>query len=525
MAEPTYNQSTINDTLARIEQQFGALQAEREANTVKSRTAGLNAATEEAYRQRQLQGQQAQNQFAQNTMGNQMSALDAIRTSNASQIASGANAGLAAANQLSAILGLQESNNEAATNIANDAITAAAERNTAMAQNAVTAQGQADQQSQSIREVEAQLQAVQAELAKASSQEEAAKLSAEAEALKAQKQAETEAGTNLIREQEATTNAAKVAEDAARLQADKDFTYMSETTAMLRKVTEGWNEGGDASTRASWTDPWTGKKVEDGDRKNDKKTVDQITRRLEDELRAAYESGNRTKITEAQNRITSFTGSLSYQNDACITGETLITMGDGSQKPICMLKTGDEVMSWCQGVGDIVVTLYTPLEHKVQTKTALTLHFSNGATIRVVDGHGFLLADKYHFVTISHKNYKKYINKDFYVTPTEFGTLIAGTTETITEKLYSPMANKYICLYTNGILSTAHLTEFICNARLSRYKRKDLITYAQVPESLRKDVSEELFNAYDGEMLRVWAKGFKKFFISKKIRKLIALID
>ena len=62
-------------------------------------------------------------------------------------------------------------------------------------------------------------------------------------------------------------------------------------------------------------------------------------------------------------------------------------------------------------------------------------------------------------------------------------------------------------------------------SRLSRYKQKDLITYAQVPESLRKDVSEELFNAYDGEMLRVWAKGFKKFFINKKIRKLIALID
>lgn len=518
MAEPTYNQSTINDTLAKIEQQFGALQAEREANTVKSRTAGLDAATEEAYRQRQLQGQQAQNQFAQNTMGNQLSALDAIRTSNASQIASGANAGLAAANQLSAILGLQESNNEAATNIANDAITAASERNTAMAQNAVTAQSQVDQQNQSIREVEAQLQAVQAELAKASSQEEAARESASAEKYKADKQTATETESNLLKQKD------QARQDKA-LQADKDFTYMTETTAMLRKVTEGWNDGGDKATRASWTDPWTGKKVEDGDRKNDKKTVDQITRRLEDELRAAYESGDRTKITEAQNRITKFTSSLSYSNDACITGETLITMGDGSQKPIRMLKAGDEVRSWRQGVGDTIVPLYTPLEHKAQTKTALTLHFSNGATIRTVDGHGFLLADKHRFVTISHENYKKYINKAFYVTPTEFGMLIAGTTETITEKLYSPMASKYMCLYTNGILSTAHLTEFICNARLAYYKRKDLITYDQVPESLRKDVSEELFNAYDGEMLKVWAKGFKKFFISKKIRKLIALLD
>lgn len=501
MSESTYTQSTINDTLAKIEQQFGALQAEREANTLESRTNTLNAQTEEAYRQRQLQGQQALNQFAQNTMGNQMSALDAIRTSNASQIANGANAGLAAANQLSTILGLQESNNEAATNIANDSITAASERNTQIAQNAVTAQGQVDAQNQSISTIEAQLQAVKAELAKATSQEDAARLSADAETLKAQLQEGTD-------------------DDK------KDLKYLEETTEMLRNITKDWNDGGDKATRVSWTDPWSGEKVADEDRKNDKKTVDHIALRLETELRAAYETGDPTKIKKAQQRITNFTSSLSTpEDDACITGDTLILMADGSQKAIRDIQVGEFVMSWCQGIGDIAVPLYTPLVHKTVAKVSLTLHFDDGSSIETVDGHGFCLVDSQKFVTISRKNYARYLDREFYITPIKTAKLVKATMRNICEPLYSPMAHKYMCLYTNGILSTAHLTEFIVNARLSRYKRKDLITYAQVPESIRKDVPEDLFNAYDGEMLRIWAKGFKKFFIGKKIKKLIALLD
>lgn len=113
--------------------------------TAEQQTAALNQATDQAYRERQLQGQQAQNQFAQNTMANQMSAIDAIRRSNASAIASGANAGLSAANQLSAILGLQEDTVGEATQLANDSLAAASERNTQMAQNAVTGQQQANQ--------------------------------------------------------------------------------------------------------------------------------------------------------------------------------------------------------------------------------------------------------------------------------------------------------------------------------------------------------------------------------------------
>jgi len=137
------NYSASTDATNKIEEIFGKNQAAN--TTAAAQTSALNTATEQAYKERQLQGQQAQNQFTQNTAANQVSAIDAIRRSNASAIANGANAGLSAANQLSAILGLQEDTTAEATQLANDSINAASERNTAMAQNAVTGQKQANE--------------------------------------------------------------------------------------------------------------------------------------------------------------------------------------------------------------------------------------------------------------------------------------------------------------------------------------------------------------------------------------------
>ena len=90
-----------------------------QVTTAEAQTENLNKQSLAAYKQQQIESQKAQNQFAQNQQANQLSALDAIRRSNASAIANGANAGLSAANQLSAILGLQEETSDAATKLAN----------------------------------------------------------------------------------------------------------------------------------------------------------------------------------------------------------------------------------------------------------------------------------------------------------------------------------------------------------------------------------------------------------------------
>lgn len=179
------NYSNSEEATSKIEEIFNKNQAAN--TTAASQASALNKATEESYKQRQLQGQQAQNQFTQNTAANQISAIDAIRRSNASAIANGANAGLSAANQLSAILGLQEDTTAEATQLANDSINAASERNTAMAQNAVTGQQQANQINQGnldrdlgLASLFPQLGAAEAEAAKADATVKAAELGLDA---------------------------------------------------------------------------------------------------------------------------------------------------------------------------------------------------------------------------------------------------------------------------------------------------------------------------------------------------------
>lgn len=179
------NYSNSEEATSKIEEIFNKNQAAN--TTAASQASALNKATEESYKQRQLQGQQAQNQFTQNTAANQISAIDAIRRSNASAIANGANAGLSAANQLSAILGLQEDTTLEATQLANDSVAAAAERNTAMAQNSVTGQQQANQINQGnldrdlgLASLFPQLGAAEAEAAKADATVKAAELGLDA---------------------------------------------------------------------------------------------------------------------------------------------------------------------------------------------------------------------------------------------------------------------------------------------------------------------------------------------------------
>jgi hypothetical protein len=104
--------------------------------TPEAQTKVLNDQSEAAYRKQQVGVAEAQNQYVQNQAQTQLSALDAIRRSNASAIANGANAGLQAANELSAILGLQDTVSAEATDLANTAIDNAAAYNEQLNANA-----------------------------------------------------------------------------------------------------------------------------------------------------------------------------------------------------------------------------------------------------------------------------------------------------------------------------------------------------------------------------------------------------
>ena len=312
-----------------------------QVTTAEAQTENLNKQSQAAYKQQQIESQKAQNQFAQNQQANQLSALDAIRRSNASAIANGANAGLSAANQLSAILGLQEETSDAATKLANTNIDNAAALNTQLNENA--AKGQ-----QMANELNATLDANAAELAKSlatnadsitnliegerqrKAQEEQARLDRESQERIAKTQAQ-----QAIKEKEVQLQEEADKKTALNQQRDSIVEGLTNLTANF--------QGGDAHTFVtSYYDPFQDKTISVSGEGMQKRQTDDIINKLNAKIKEAYDSGDEAAIKLWTDRAAKFSSELKYQDDACLVPGTLITMADGSTKAVENIEAGDE---------------------------------------------------------------------------------------------------------------------------------------------------------------------------------------
>lgn len=99
----------------------------------------FDTATNDAYKVKQKEYQQAENAYYDQMANQQFSTVDAIRRANAQAIASGATKGMQAANELSSVLGLQQEAATGATTLATDRQKIIDEHVAALSQNAVDA--------------------------------------------------------------------------------------------------------------------------------------------------------------------------------------------------------------------------------------------------------------------------------------------------------------------------------------------------------------------------------------------------
>ena len=490
-----------------------------QVTTAEAQTENLNKQSQAAYKQQQIESQKAQNQFAQNQQANQLSALDAIRRSNASAIANGANAGLSAANQLSAILGLQEETSDAATKLANTNIDNAAALNTQLNENA--AKGQ-----QMANELNATLDANAAELAKSlatnadsitnliegerqrKAQEEQARLDRESQERIAETQAQ-----QAIKERE--TQLQEEADKKAALNQQRDSIVEG-----LTNLTANF-QGGDAHTFVtSYYDPFQDKTVTVSGEGMQKRQTDDIINKLNAKIKEAYASGDAEAIKTWTERANKFANELKYQDDACLAPGTLITMADGSTKAVEDIEAGDELLIWdmVRGAFDHSPVLF--VEHDEESeKEVIRLDFSDDTKIEFIFEHGFfdINANKYVYLH-NLEEAKAYIGHYFlkYDSDTKKHTkvkVIKASAERRVTTTHSPCTIRHLCVYANGLLTMPGATAPFTNTfKISRktysYDPNDMI------KCLRKygyftaiDFAEylpaEMFYAFQGEFLKV----------------------
>ena len=106
---------------------------------------------------------------------------------------------------------------------------------------------------------------------------------------------------------------------------------------------------------------------------------------------------------------------VSDGSEACLAAGTMITMADGSQKPVEALQEGDEIRTFDHETGTVSQAKINFFWHYDQPRTgAFTLHFSNDIDVTAVGGHSFYERAANKYITIDTNNAEAYIGHSFY---------------------------------------------------------------------------------------------------------------
>ena len=105
---------------------------------------------------------------------------------------------------------------------------------------------------------------------------------------------------------------------------------------------------------------------------------------------------------------------ISASSSGCFAEGTLITLADGTQKPIEEITFEDELLAWDFNTGTYVVTVPSLIEsYDLGYFRVINLNFADGTTVRVVTEHGFFDVEANNFVYIDETNVDSYVGHNF----------------------------------------------------------------------------------------------------------------
>lgn len=225
---------------------------------------------------------------------------------------------------------------------------------------------------------------------------------------------------------------------------------------------------------------------------------------------------------------------------SCIAQGTLVTLSNGTQKPVEELSEGEKLLVWNLFTGSFDTAPILFLDYEPQRSyEIIQLNFSDGTEIKIIDEHAFwdYNLNKYVFIR---NDATQYIGHWFNKQKTdENGTLsylkvqlIGVDTYTETTTAWSPVTYMHLCLYVNGMLSIPGATEgliniFEVNQEIMKYDEvsmeRDIANYglfSYLEFNNIVPVSQEMFQAFNGQFLKV---AIGKGLIS--IERLVMLVE
>ena len=184
---------------------------------------------------------------------------------------------------------------------------------------------------------------------------------------------------------------------------------------------------------------------------------------IADRLKGWYtKTSGGTKFTTSTIVTSDITLYAQWENE-CIVEGTLITMADGTKKPVEELKTGDQVLVFNHETGMLDISILQSLIHNNDSKinvNVINLYFSNGTELRIVGAHGLFDLNELKYVFIDEQNVNNYIGHRFYATYLVDNQIIEEsviledykiTNENV--RVYSPITVYYLNCISNDMLS------------------------------------------------------------------------
>ena len=108
------------------------------------------------------------------------------------------------------------------------------------------------------------------------------------------------------------------------------------------------------------------------------------------------------------------TWALGSSSSGCFAEGTMITLANGTQKPIEQITYEDELIAWDFNTGAYTVTVPSLIEaHKAGEYRVINLKFADGTVARVIVDHGFFDVEANNFVYIDEENVDSYIGHQF----------------------------------------------------------------------------------------------------------------
>ena len=233
-------------------------------------------------------------------------------------------------------------------------------------------------------------------------------------------------------------------------------------------------------------------------------------------LTAVSTSGTSYTVSSLSDNITSITAT----SKSCLAEGTLVTMADGTLKPVEEVVAGDLLLVFNHETGkyEVAEVLFNDSED-ICTYTVVNLEFSNGSNIKVISEHGFFDLDLMEYVYIDEFNYSDYVGHRFVTTEVINGEIIQGeaildnaylTEEYI--RVYSPVTKYHLNYITEGLLSMPggikglfNIFEYDDNLQYNKdLMQQDIETYGLFTYEDFKDlVSYEVYCSFPAQYFKV----------------------